>query len=143
MSETPDDGNGKDAPAAPAAAVIKADQIFPCPFCGTSKKTGSFKSVYNTQDQLREHIEEKHTEEMALKKLEEQVPEFIKLLEAARNKGTFSSWVLLTIDQKVGLRMDDSIRISKSLEEMLCVEKILQLADENSHILSGRLPPRQ
>lgn len=140
MSETPDDGNGKDAPAAPAAAVIEADQIFPCPFCGTSE-TGSFSA--NTQDLLRKHIEEKHTEEMALKKLEQTVPEFIKLLEAARKKGTFSSWVLITVDQKVGLRMNDSIRISKSLEEMLCVEKILQLADENSHILSGRLPPHQ
>lgn len=141
MSETPDDGNGKDAQVAPAAAVIEADQIFPCPFCGTSEKTGSFSA--NTQDLLRKHIEEKHTEEMALKKLEQTVPEFIKLLEAARKKGTFSSWVLITVDQKVGLRMNDSIRISKSLEEMLCVERILQLADENSHILSGRLPPHQ
>jgi hypothetical protein len=139
----PDDDNGKDVPEAPAAAVVKAQQIFPCPFCGTSEETGIFNNAFDSEKDLREHIEDKHAEGMAKKKLEQTVPEFIKLLEEARKEGTFSSWVLITIDQKTGLRMNDSIRMSNSLEEMLCVEKILQLADENSHILSGRLPPQR
>lgn len=134
MSED-DDGKGK-APA----TTVQAKVQHPCPFCGKDKETGFPISMFDTEDLLKAHLEDAHLDQMAQSKMEKMVPEYIQALNKGLNED-FTSWTLITVTPPL-IRVQSSILKSNSLEEMLCVEGILQMASDNKAILSGRDRPR-
>lgn len=133
MSED-DDGKGK------AEAIVQPKMLHPCPFCGKNKETGLPISMFETEDDLKAHLEDKHLDHMAQSKMEKMVPEYIQALNKGLNED-FTSWTLITVTPPL-IRVQSSILKSNSLEEMLCVEGILQMASDNKAILSGRDRPR-
>jgi len=125
--------------------VVKAEAAFPCPYCGKDDK-GFPKTLCSSMDEFEDHMRLAHPDRM--KRIEPGLPpkvreELDKLLQPPQKGGLgCTSWTLVTLDPKGGVRLTSSIipRGQTSIEQMMAIEGLMMLLAENRIVLSGRQP---
>jgi hypothetical protein len=136
-----DDGNDKGG-----QTEVKAQMMYPCPFCGKSG-AGTPLKMFDNEEDLGKHIRVEHgAGGQDLTKLPEKIREALNsLLKHPKEGGQgCTSWTLVTMDRSGGIRLVSSIipPEGRSIEQVLAVEGLLMFLAENRQGFSGRAGTR-
>lgn len=111
--------------------VVKAKRAMGCPFCPKNEK--GIPPLFDTETDLRTHIEEEHSMAKQAK-----VPEHIVALDKLLEEGTgITSWTLITCDRQ-GVKTNSSIVRDRTLENLFALEGLFEFLYTNRSLMSGR-----